>query len=146
MFLGSSGWLGCEVRGGLLHLSLPLWLGSWGPKVLSLLMSLDNHGGVNGLVGLVQVHVRVNIIRVGGGGGGRDVYRASEDVRDRGESIMLTLGGREVTESAEGSEGLMELLTVVFPRGGQSDGKPDWHKTGHEGACFFDVGEGVNNE
>ena len=44
MFLGSSGQLGREVQGGLLHLTLPLWLGSQGPKVLSLLVSLDDHG------------------------------------------------------------------------------------------------------
>ena len=83
---------------------------------------------------------------MGGGGGGRDVYRASEDIGDRGESVMLLLGRKEVAESAEGSEGLMKMLTVVLPRGGQSDSKPDWHETGHEGAHFVNVGEGVNDK
>ena len=142
MFLGSIGPTR-KVRGGLLHLPLPLWLGSWGLKVLGLLASLDDHGGVNGLVGLVREHVRIDIIRVGGGGCGRDVHWASEDVRDWGESVMLPLGGKEVAESAEGGKGLMEMLTVIFPRGGQSDSKPDWHETGHEGTRFFNIWEGV---
>ena len=53
---------------------------------------------------------------------------------------MLLRGGKEVAESAEGGEGLMKMLPIVFPRGGQSDGKPDWHETGQEGTRFFDVG------
>ena len=140
------GWLWCEVWGGLLHLSLPLWLGSRGLKVLSLLAGLHDHGGVDSLVGLIQEYVRVDIIRVGGGGCGRDVHRASEDVRDRREGIVPLLGGREVAEPAEGGKSLMEWLTVVFPWGSQSGGKPDWHKTGHEGVRFLNIGEFVDNE
>ena len=146
MFLGSIGRPAREVRGGLLHLPLPLWLGSRGLKVLGLLASLNGHGGVNDRRGLVREHVRIDIVRVGGGRGGRDVHGASEDVGDRGESVMLFRGGKGAAESAEGGEGLMEMVMVILPRGGQSDSKPDWHETGHEGTRFFDVGQGVYDE
>ena len=56
-----------------------------------------------------------------------------KDVRDGREHIMLILDRREVAEPAEGGKGLMEILMVVFPGGGQPDSKPDWHETGQEG-------------
>ena len=59
------------------------------------------------------------------------------------------LGQEGGCRTCRGQQGLNGNTHGHLPRGGgggQPDSKPDWHETGHEGACFFDIGEFIDNK
>ena len=110
---GSRGRPSRKVRGGLLHLSLPLWLGSRGPEVLGRGTGGHNHGDVRGgwwaTVG-VRIHVVIGSDTGWGEAGREDGPR--RDWRDRGVRAWVKAGEWEVAESADCCEGVVDVGTI----------------------------------
>ena len=128
------------MQRGLLHLALPLWLGSQGPKVLSRGTGGHDHGDNWGSWGAtIGVRIHVVIVCDAGRGEGRWEDGPRGDWRDHGIGSRVITGCWKVAEPAEGCEGVVESgpVTVVLRKFGC---KPDWKNGCQEG--FGLVGEG----
>ena len=144
--LASRGRLCREVWRGLLHLALPLWLRSRGPKVLSRGTGGHGHGDNRGSWrATIRVRIHVAIVSDTGWGEGRREDGPRGDWRDCSIGTWVITGGWKVTEPAEGCEGVVEsgTITVVLRKFGC---KPNRKNGCHEGFGLVGEGEFVKDE
>ena len=131
---------------GLLHLSLPLWLGSWGPKVLGQSTGGHDHGDVWGSWG-ATIRVCIYVAIVGGTGQGEGGQEDDPwgDWRDHSVRPWVITSRWEVTEPAEGCECIMEVVTVTVSHR-EFGCKPNQHEGHYDSPCLVSEGEFFNDE
>ena len=133
------------MQQGLVHLSLPLWLGSRGPKVLSRDTGGHSHRDCWGSWrAAIRVRVHVAIVSDTSWGEARWEDGPRGDWRDGGVRPRVVSGRWEVAEPADGCEAIVEVFAAMVIR--QELGcEPDRHEGRHEGTCLVGEGELVNN-